>query len=264
MDVLNKINEIRNLTLSIKKSEIDNNSLTDLIKKIYPCESLLSSIEDDDLKNIYLDSLLSLSSAIYNFSFNKSISQELLQSLLKVVRDSNIKKNIYEQLLEIKKSEDNSFNDVDYVKLFNEKVAKLCSDFEVALKMEGIKAINYHPSVRDGVKNVEIYSLIKRLEYQLNELLSEENVRLIKESKNNNLKVSIIQNIFNSFNNSNIIWRVRLTREFEKKFFSRLKKISIDEKVLEGKINERIYGINFDTKGLINKVDNLKKKIFGK
>lgn len=264
MDTLKKINEIRNLIELIKKNEIINDTLSESVRKIYPNENFLNSIEDAELKNLYFDSLLSLSSTIYDYSFNKSVVEELLQILLKFVTDSNIKRDIYEQLLEIKKNEDNPFNDLDYVNRFNEEINKLCTEFENNVKMEEIKSASYHHSVRDGIRSAEIYGLIKRLEYQLNQLFSEENILLLSKSKSNQIKISIIQNLINYFNRPYFPWRVRVTREFEKDFFSKLKKIGFEDKVLESRVNERIYGINFDTKGLINKFDNLKKKIFKK
>lgn len=264
MDVLNKINEIRDITKKIETKEIENDAVKSLIALIYPDEEIIKAIEDEDLKNIYLKSLLKLASAMYNFACNKTIAQELLQTLLKITNDTSIKNNIYEQLLEIKKDENNLFNNPEYVKDFNEKVAKLWKDFDSDVVNEGFEGTIYHTDNGDVIRNVGMYPLTRRLERQLNELISEENVLLINGSKNYSLKVIIIKNIINCMDKAHIMWRIRDHRGFEKELFSKLKKIEINDKVLEGKINEKIYGIDFDTKGLINVVDKLKKRIFGK
>lgn len=262
MDILNEILEIRHLTFRINKKEIENKEIFNFIKSIYPEERTINLIEDNELKNMYCESLIDLSKAISDSLLSVTFSEEILNKLLSVVSDQKIKRNIFEQLLEVKKIKDNPFNDAEYVNMFNNKIKNYCSEFEFSFKLEEITSANYHPSVQDGVRNVEIHALIKKLEYQMKELFCEKNIHLLSQAKKNELKVLIVQNLIGYFSNPSFFNHVKFTRDFEKIFFKRLKEIDFRDEYLEAKVNERIYGINFDTKGMINKFEKLKKRVF--
>jgi len=257
MEILNLINKIRILTETIKKEKIDESSLITAIDEFYPSKSICDEIEDDELANMYFESILILSTTIYNLALNRSLAEVLLLASLEFNNDSNIKKKIYEQLLVIEKDGQNPFNDSEYVKKFNEVVNDFFNSFHPK-DTNGDEIITLYSALQSRKSDKDVYDFLSTL----NNLFSYENIQQINSSKFIQLKESIIKNLISCYYVPNHT-KEKLVHDFKKKFFIRLKKISISDEVLLGEINEIIYDINFDTKGWINKFDRLKSKIIG-
>lgn len=248
-NILQEINKIRDIKDKVKTS---SNLELNLLDNVLIAKEDLSDI-DRDLLSIYANSILDLAGLLIEMYGEDEESENLLKFVLAVDTDQAIRARSYELLLKIVEIKENPFNNY-------KKIQGIIIQLEEAYKRY------YHPESFKDMVNYSSNPLgINILSYQQNidKIFSSNVIKSLSEIKSDNLKSYVIEQLLKHVNSRRGLYG-GLTSNYVKTFFKRVKVLAQDNEYLLSKVNERIYGVNFDTRGFINKFDKLKNRMFKK
>lgn len=260
--IYKEINKIREINQEIQKKKITISEIQSFFEEIqdftFPEEET-----PNELKDILIKDLIEVGKNTANIYGEFSLAEDILHYSLDVSENKSIRKQIHEFLLTVQKDKENPYNNIKNIEKLIDQLSKHFFNFNFAVIGEHSKSQSYHPDVREGVTGWAVYSKVLELQYLINELINDEVIKKIGSCANNENKIYFVEEILKTLNKFGTPY-AHLTNDFNKSFFGKIKTLVEDNDELLGRINERIYKIPFSTHGIINKVDKIKGKFFGR
>ena len=248
-ELLQEINRIRNIRDKIKSDiTIESQIPNDILKS-----NLLLSNYDKQLVSIYLKTIQEIAILLIDNYGETQESEKLLKYILDNSTDTELREQAFEKLLTIAKLQSNPYNNINEVKNLIEKLHIAFSKYYHPDNL--LDGMNYHSNPA-GI-NVIVYMK------HIDSIFSDEVISKLCSIQSLAIRRYIIEKLLIYVNSKEGLF-AGLTNEYIRKFFSRIKVIVSSDEELLSRVNERIYNIPIQTHGLINKLDSMKDKLFGK